>query len=457
MRPQTKLAVAFLIHDIFAFYVCFGISHYWYVEPHSWIRQLDFPFLAIMAVTLAGLYIMDVYRLRREISATRLAARSFVGVAVAGVLMATALYVTRIFEVELVLYRGIFLPAITGFAVWVALSRYVVRVLYHRYAQQPRWVVIGTGGRAAELSEDNANAQVGGEFQFLEERGCDKTAAKVSAEEIFGSIDSLGSIIVPETAGVILANEQGLNDRDLESMMAIRLKGLKIYDLSDYYEKFLLRVPVMHLQDGWFVMSQGFNLLHQDISLKIKRLLDIVVSAFGLVILAPIMIIVAALVKFDSKGPVIYSQVRTGVNGGTFRLHKFRTMVQDAEKEGAKWANPNDPRITRVGRFLRVSRLDEVPQLWNVLLGEMSFIGPRPERPSFNEMLEKEIPYWDLRHMVKPGLTGWAQVLYSYGSSVLDSRRKLEYDLYYIKNYSLFLDLSILLKTLRVVCNLRGR
>jgi lipopolysaccharide/colanic/teichoic acid biosynthesis glycosyltransferase len=132
-------------------------------------------------------------------------------------------------------------------------------------------------------------------------------------------------------------------------------------------------------------------------------------------------------------------------------------MVQDAEKEGAKWANPNDPRITRVGRFLRVSRLDEIPQLWNVLLGEMSFIGPRPERPSFNEMLEKEIPYWDLRHMVKPGLTGWAQVLYSYGSSVLDSRRKLEYDLYYIKNYSLFLDLSILLKTLRVVCNLRGR
>lgn len=457
MRPQTKIGANFLIHDIVAFYVSFGISHYWYVQPSKWIQGLDLPFLALMAVTLAGLYIMDVYTLRREISATRLAARTFFGVAVAGVLVATALYVTRIFEVELVLYRGIFLPAITGFAVWVALSRYLVRVLYENYAQQPTWLVIGTGERAAQLVEDAVGAQVGGKFQFLAERGCDRTNSRVSDGDVLGSVGELSPTISPAISGIILANEQALDEQDLAEMMSIRLRGLKIYDLSDYYEKFLLRVPVMHLQDGWFVMSQGFNLLHQDISLKIKRLLDILVSLCGLVILAPVMIMVGALVKLDSRGPMIYSQVRTGVNGRTFRLHKFRTMVQDAEREGAKWANPNDPRITRVGRFLRVARLDEIPQLWNVLLGEMSFIGPRPERPSFNEMLEKEIPYWDLRHMVKPGLTGWAQVLYSYGSSVLDSRRKLEYDLYYIKNYSLFLDLSIILKTLRVVFNLRGR
>ena len=457
MRPQTKLAITFLIHDILAIYLSFGIAHYFYVEPHRWIQQVDLPLLAITAVTLGGLYIMDVYSLNREVSATRLAVRSFVGVAVAGILTATALYVTRIFEVELVLYRGIFLPAIMLFAVWVSVSRYVVRVVYDRYAQQPCWVVIGTGERAANLMDDNTNAQVGGVFWLLKERGYDAEEIKVRKSDVFGSIDDLDSLIASGVAGVILANEHALADDDLSKMMTIRLKGTKIYDLLDYYEKFLSRVPVMHLQDGWFVMSQGFNLLHHAIGLKIKRLLDVVVAGAGLVILAPVMFVVGALVKIDSSGPMIYSQVRTGVNGHTFRLHKFRTMVQDAEKEGAKWANPNDPRITRVGRFLRISRLDEIPQLWNVLRGEMSFIGPRPERPSFNEMLEKEIPYWDLRHMVKPGLTGWAQVMYSYGSSVLDSRMKLEYDLYYIKNYSLFLDLSILLKTLRVVFNLRGR
>ncbi len=149
--------------------------------------------------------------------------------------------------------------------------------------------------------------------------------------------------------------------------------------------------------------------------------------------------------------------MRTGLNGVTFTLYKFRTMVEDAEKFGARWAEKNDPRITRVGRLLRATRIDELPQLWNVLLGEMSFIGPRPERPDFNSELEAAIPYYDLRHLVKPGITGWAQVLYPYGASVEDAREKLQYDLYYIKNYSVMLDLVILIRTLRVVLVGHGR
>jgi len=167
------------------------------------------------------------------------------------------------------------------------------------------------------------------------------------------------------------------------------------------------------------------------------------------------MLIAAIAIKLDTRGPVFYSQTRTGLSGVTFRLYKFRTMVKDAEKSGPRWTKKDDPRITRVGRFLRSTRIDELPQLWNVLLGEMSFIGPRPERPDFNAELEAAIPYYDLRHLVKPGITGWAQVLYPYGASVEDAREKLQYDLYYIKNYSVMLDLVILIRTLRAVG--RGR
>src|SRR5262249_29655017 len=159
-----------------------------------------------------------------------------------------------------------------------------------------------------------------------------------------------------------------------------------------------------------------------------------------MVALSPLMLVTAIAIKLDSKGPVFYRQSRTGLNGVTFILYKFRTMVEDAEKSGARWAEENDPRVTRVGRFLRATRIDELPQLWNVLLGQMSFIGPRPERPDFNSELEAAIPYYDLRHLVKPGITGWAQVLYPYGASVEDAREKLQYDLYYIKNYSVMLD-----------------
>jgi exopolysaccharide biosynthesis polyprenyl glycosylphosphotransferase len=191
--------------------------------------------------------------------------------------------------------------------------------------------------------------------------------------------------------------------------------------------------------------------------LRAKRVIDLFLSLALMVALSPLMLVTAIGIKLESKGPIFYGQKRTGLNGATFRLYKFRTMVQDAEKSGAQWAEENDKRITRVGRFLRATRLDELPQLWNVLLGEMSFIGPRPERPDFNSELEAAIPYYDLRHLVKPGITGWAQVLYPYGASVKDAREKLQYDLYYIKNYSVMLDVLILIRTLRVVLVGRGR
>ena len=169
------------------------------------------------------------------------------------------------------------------------------------------------------------------------------------------------------------------------------------------------------------------------------------------------MALVSLFIKLESRGPVIYRQVRTGLGGQEFEMLKFRSMSDDAERNGPQWAQKSDPRVTRVGRAIRLLRIDELPQLFNVLKGEMSFIGPRPERPVFNETLEKEIPLYNLRHLVRPGITGWAQVMRPYGASVEDAREKLQYDLYYIKNYSVLLDIGIVFKTLRVVLLGKGR
>ena len=175
------------------------------------------------------------------------------------------------------------------------------------------------------------------------------------------------------------------------------------------------------------------------------------------VLLLPLMVIVGLIIKLDSPGPIFYSQLRTGLYGKPFRVYKFRSMFRDAEKKGAQWAIQRDPRITRVGYWLRVLRIDELPQIWNVLSGEMSLIGPRPERPEFDVKLKEAIPYYEMRYLVKPGITGWAQVLYPYGASLEDAYEKLAYDLYYIKNYSLWLDIVIVLKTIRVVLLGKGR
>jgi exopolysaccharide biosynthesis polyprenyl glycosylphosphotransferase len=186
-------------------------------------------------------------------------------------------------------------------------------------------------------------------------------------------------------------------------------------------------------------------------------MLDLVVSVIGLLVSLPVMLLVALAVRLDSKGPIIYRQTRIGRRGRCFEVAKFRSMTNNAESEnGAQWASENDPRVTRVGRFLRKYRLDELPQFFNVIRGEMSFVGPRPERPYFVEELRKTIPYYDERHSVRPGLTGWAQVQYSYGSSIEDAFNKLEYDLFYLKNMSLAFDFAIIFQTIRIVLGGRG-
>ena len=216
----------------------------------------------------------------------------------------------------------------------------------------------------------------------------------------------------------------------------------------------MLKLPPSLLDGHWFVSNSRL----QDVnSLRIKRLMDVLISMILLILLFPLLLLVAAAIKLDSPGKIFYSQLRNGQNAKPFKIYKFRSMYRDAENGGAKWAAVGDVRITRVGYWLRILRIDELPQLWNVLRGKMSLIGPRPERPEFDAKLKEAIPHYEFRYLIKPGISGWAQVLYPYGASVTDSYEKLSYDLYYIKNYSLWLDLVIFFKTIAVVLGGKGR
>jgi len=237
----------------------------------------------------------------------------------------------------------------------------------------------------------------------------------------------------------------------IKTILDARLEGMTFKDMPAVFEDITKSVPVEHIRDDWLVFADGFNLITKPYVQKIKRLADFSISGVLLLLSLPVILLTVLAIRIDSPGPIFFKQQRVGKGGKPFTAWKFRSMSQDAEKNGAQWALKEDPRTTRVGRIIRILRIDELPQIYNVFLGDMSLIGPRPERPEFVKQLEAEIPYYGIRHSVRPGITGWAQVNYPYGASVEDSLRKLEYDIYYIKNMSLILDAKIVLKTIGVV------
>jgi sugar transferase (PEP-CTERM system associated) len=249
---------------------------------------------------------------------------------------------------------------------------------------------------------------------------------------------------------VVLALKERRNALPLKDLLRIKTAGVHVNDFSSFMERETGRVDLDTLNPSWLIFSDGFS-SGRMLSSVAKRIFDILASGVLLLLTFPVIAIFALLVKLDSRGPAFFSQRRIGLYGVPFDVIKLRSMRSDAEKDGAKWAQKDDPRITRIGRFIRTVRIDELPQTWSVLRGHMSFVGPRPEVPAFVDDLEDKLPFYAERHMVKPGITGWAQINYPYGASVEDARAKLEYDLYYAKNYTPFLDLLILLQTLRVV------
>jgi sugar transferase (PEP-CTERM system associated) len=279
-----------------------------------------------------------------------------------------------------------------------------------------------------------------------------KEGIGIASLPVLGNIGSLQQIAEKkEIKTAILAITHERSDQLMKRILQARLNGLVVLDMPCVFEDLTGAVPVEHISDDWLVFAVGFNLISKQYVQRVKRLFDVVISAFLLLVTSPVIAFTALAIKLGPPGPVFFGQKRVGKGGEIFVLWKFRSMKQDSEKDGAVWAKENDPRITDIGRIIRVLRIDELPQIFNVFKGDMSLIGPRPERPEFVQSLEAEIPYYGLRHSVRPGITGWAQVNYSYGASVEDSLRKLEFDIFYIKNMSLILDAKIALKTIGVV------
>jgi sugar transferase (PEP-CTERM system associated) len=269
---------------------------------------------------------------------------------------------------------------------------------------------------------------------------------------VLGSLDQLTEIAVQVGANTaILAIPRNRPYWATRKILEARLQGIEVIEMPSIYEKLTGRVPVEHIEDQWLLFSDGFHLLSRGYVQRIKRLVDFGVSGLLLTLASPIMALTALAIRIESPGPILYRQERVGKGGKVFSVFKFRSMTVDAEAQGIKWAQKRDPRVTRVGRIIRMFRIDELPQIWNVFKGDMSLVGPRPERPVFVEQLASKIPYYNIRHTVAPGITGWAQVRYPYGASLDDALHKLEYELYYIKNMSILLDIRILLKTIGVV------
>ncbi len=348
-----------------------------------------------------------------------------------------------------VLWRSVLLYAVAIAIGLLALNRIITGMVLGTEPFKRRIVVLGAGARAARLEEISRRDGSGFEVAAFVSMG--NGSAVVTGAVARDSIADLGGFVESVRADeVVLAMQERRNSLPLQDLLRVKTKGVLVSDFSSLLEREMGRVDLDTLNPSWLIFSDGFS-SGRRLSGIAKRIFDVTVSLVLLIVGLPLIAIFALLVKLESKGPAFYHQVRVGLYGQEFHILKLRSMRVDAEAAGAKWAEKDDPRITRVGRFIRLVRIDELPQLWSVLKGEMSFVGPRPERPQFVEELEKELPFYAERHMVKPGITGWAQINYPYGASTEDARQKLEYDLYYAKNYTPFLDVLILLQTARVI------
>jgi len=353
------------------------------------------------------------------------------------------------------------LPHVNLILVWgllIGVLPAIVRLCLQHLVTRGKFVeqilIVGTGELPAKLhrvlSRGLHRSQRDAQVQSFADSPADRGVA-IDLTELNGLVvrNQISRVVIAEL------NAQS-RERLADVLLDSRLRGLLVNDAVDFCEEFSGKVWVEALNPQWFVYTSGFNGSRAGACLK--RCFDVTFALLLLLLTAPVLALIALAIKFDSKGPILFRQIRVGLHGKTFLIYKFRSMCHDAELgTGPLWAAERDPRVTSVGRLLRIFRLDEIPQAFNVLKGEMSIVGPRPERPCFVDQLEREIPFYGLRHYLKPGITGWAQVMFRYGASVEDSYEKLQYDFYYAKHKSFRCDVAILLKTLKIVLLGRGQ
>lgn len=432
-----------LLADTFLFSLSLIIVYSW--RFGSWsetlISQVGLGF--VLFSHLVALYIFGAYDIQPQTRFLRLALKLGICAVISSVI---AIVYSYLFSLERsgVFGRGVLFGSLIVYLFLAGLLRLILVRTVRTHQKQSDWLFLVGENIKSMLTTDLKNHRLEGHVTLMSE----------------AELVQVPKALEKKWTAVIVALDRNSFQQSpdlVDQLMQSRFKGQLVVDLVTFYESLWRKVPLFYLGADWFVLAEGFNIFRSRVGLKVKRLTDIFVSLFILVLTWPLILLAGLLIKLEDGGPWLYSQVRTGKHGVPFTIFKMRSMRIDAEKTGVQWAKEKDNRITRIGMFIRKTRIDELPQLFNVLRGEMSFIGPRPERPEIIADLEKKIPFYNLRHGVQPGLTGWAQVSFPYGASVQDSLEKLQYDLYYIRNYSLLMDVKIILHTVRVVLFGGGR
>lgn len=408
--------------------------------------------LCIAVLFQVCLHFNDLYNLRSLNSRLMVLIGLVQGIGAGAVLLSVLYLVLPQFR----LARGMAVSTVLIVIVILVAWRLLVESFGQVSHRGERCLLVGSGSYAGEIvSEVRERRDLQIELLgVVEDLDDDQTVQMETG--ILGRLDDLDRVITETSPDrVVVALRERRQRLPLDALLKARARGIQVEEGADLYEKISGRLPIESIRPSWLIFSDGFS--KSVASRFYKRLIGIGGAIFGLILLSPVMVLVAVAVRIDSPGPILFKQERVGLDGRTFKVLKFRSMRADAEKgSGPVWAQKNDPRVTRIGHWLRLLRLDELPQLINVLRGDMNFVGPRPERPAFVEILKEKIPFYDLRHSVRPGVTGWAQVCAPYGASIEDSKVKLEYDLFYIKNMSMSLDLFVLFQTTKTMILGRG-
>ncbi len=443
--------VFFLLESIFIFFSIYASLLFIYKGQVPYINTRESIWIRILLITLVlqfVLYYCSLYEIKQKNTIFDLSMRIIQAIGITCIILSAIYYI----HPPLILEQGIFFGGLALLLMFLISWR----ILYQFLCQKGIWnenILLLLDGKLGEyiIEEIEGNLDSGYSIKYI----FLPPTHRVSPEKLKGfcvknELDKMCEYSLKENVKkIIVALEEKRGNSPINILLQCKTNGIAIVDGVSFYEKLCGKVLVSKVMPSWLIFSRGF--VRYRLMLVLKRTLDILFSSIGLVVMSPVMGVVMLLVKFSSPGPIFFVQIRTGQWEKPYKIFKFRTMRTDAEKDGARWAQENDPRITPLGRFMRRYRLDELPQFWNVLKGDMSFVGPRPERPQFVEQLKKKIPYYGERHTLKPGITGWAQINYPYGASEEDAMKKLEYDLFYVKNMTILFDIYIVLKTIKTV------
>lgn len=452
MRKRVRGKILLLFGDLLIVFTSIIVAHI--IRFGSFFHRDRFVKYFYISILLSIIYVFSFYIFDQYNTRTRFRGYKSLLLYIGSLILVILIAIAGFYMFPFSIGRGIFVLSFIFTSLFSFLWRNAYNSVFRFAFPKRKVLIIGFGEKEKELHDlikehedyevvgvlDDNNPRINDSFKYL------------------GRLEKLPDILSEYRVDEIVTTlDPTRSDELIGELVKFKTKGVSIYDYPTFFEELRNKIPVFRIKEKELFYSNGFERLGNKLYKRVKRILDLLVSSSIFLITLPLTLIIMILIKLDSKGPIFYIQERFGENEKMFRLIKFRSMIKDAEKEGPKWAKKKDSRITRVGKILRKTRFDELPQLINIIKGDMSLIGPRPEREYFIDMLKKKVPFYSMRFSVKPGLTGWAQVNYRYGSSVEDAVEKLSYDLYYIKHTSFFLDFMIIIRTLRTMLFGKGR